>query len=116
MTTHNLRPFNTLTEDEQRKIATNGGIASGISRKKKKVMKEVLLELLDSSLDGKKTLRETICSSILQQALKGNIKAFECIRDTIGEKPSSDPQAETPLELPQMIITPVQKIYVSKDE
>jgi hypothetical protein len=38
----NLKPFNTLTEKEQRKMASNGGKKSGEVRKKKKDLKERL--------------------------------------------------------------------------
>ena len=31
--TKNLKPFNTLTESEQREIAQKGGIASGAARR-----------------------------------------------------------------------------------
>ncbi len=36
----NLIPFNERTEDEQRKIARQGGIASGKARRRKRSMKE----------------------------------------------------------------------------
>lgn len=37
----NLIPFNKLTQSEQRKIATQGGIASGVARREKKTLKQI---------------------------------------------------------------------------
>lgn len=34
------------------------------------------------------TLREGITAALIKSALSGNTKAFELIRDTIGEKPT----------------------------
>lgn len=35
-------------------------------------------------------MQEKISFSLIQEALKGNVKAFETIRDTIGEKPKDN--------------------------
>lgn len=37
----NLIPFNELTQSEQRKIATQGGVASGVARRQKKTLKQI---------------------------------------------------------------------------
>jgi len=37
---------------------------------------------------GKTTVKDAITKQMVQRALKGNTRAFELIRDTIGEKPS----------------------------
>jgi len=37
----NLIPFNKLTQSEQRKIATQGGVASGEARRQKKTLKQI---------------------------------------------------------------------------
>ena len=78
----NLKPFNTLTEDEQRKIASKGGKKSVEVRRARKTLKEELLLLLSENDANKK-----ISIAQLQKALDGDTKAFEVIRDTIGEKP-----------------------------
>lgn len=77
----NLKPFNEITEKEQREIARKGGIASGEARAKRKTLKEELLLLLSQG-----ETQEKISLSIIQKALEGDLKAFEIIRDTIGEK------------------------------
>lgn len=85
MNEENLIPFNQLTEEEQRKIARKGGIASGKARKERKTLREELLLLLSQG-----DTQEKMSLSIIKQALEGNTKAFEIIRDTIGEKPKEE--------------------------
>ena len=86
----NLKPLDTLTKNEQRKICSKGGKKSGEVRRAKKTMKEMLNYLLEKEIENKKgkkaTTLEAISVSMIKQALKGNVKAFEVIRDTIGEK------------------------------
>ena len=38
--------------------------------------------------------QEKISLAIIQEALNGNVKAFESIRDTIGEKPRENQEVE----------------------
>lgn len=78
----NLIPQSERTKAEQRKIATMGGKASGESRKKRKTLREELLLLLQNDNN-----QENMTISLIKKALDGDIKAFEVIRDTIGEKP-----------------------------
>ena len=53
-------------------------------------MKEMLDYLLTKEIENKKgekaSTLEAISVSMIKQALNGNVKAFEVIRDTIGEK------------------------------
>ena len=88
----NLKPFDERTEDEQRAIQRKGGIASGQARREKKELRHMLEMLLDKEYTDKKTGktatgREAITTALIGQAMKGNVKAFETIRDSIGEKP-----------------------------
>lgn len=78
----NLR---TLTSEEAREIGRKGGIASGKARAERKTLREELLLLL-----SKGDTQEKISLSLIQQAMQGNVKAFETIRDTVGEKPKED--------------------------
>ena len=75
------------TSEEAREIGRKGGIASGIARQRRKTLKEELLILLDLIDEEGKSNNEKISLSIIKQALEGNVKAYEVIRDTIGEKP-----------------------------
>lgn len=82
MNEKNLIPFNELTEEKQRELARKGGIASGEARRARKTFREELITLLENG-----NTQEKISVALIQQALEGNTKAFEVIRDTVGEKP-----------------------------
>lgn len=85
----NLKPIR--SESEAREKGTNGGIKSGEARRAKKTMKQMLDYLLEKEIENKKgekaSTQEAISVALIKQALSGNVKAFEVIRDTIGEKP-----------------------------
>ena len=89
--------------------ASKGGKASGEARRRERTLRNTLEKLLslpiqdeqtrefiralgfdDEELDNKTALNV----SMYQEALKGNTKAFELIRDTIGEKPTDKLQIE----------------------
>lgn len=78
----NLKPVTKRSKEEAREISKKGGIRSGEVRRERKKLKEELLLLLSENNNNRK-----MSLAILKKALKGNIKAFEIIRDTIGEKP-----------------------------
>lgn len=82
MAKEDLIPFNELTEEEQKKLASKGGKASVEARRKRKTLKEQLLLLLEQDNN-----QENITISLIQKAKAGDTKAFEVVRDTIGEKP-----------------------------
>lgn len=81
-----------LTSEEAREIGRKGGIASVKSRRERKTLKEELLLLLESE-----DIQNKISLALIQRAMvpdnMGN-KAFEVIRDTIGEKQADKVQAE----------------------
>lgn len=84
----NLRPGEYhLTVDEAKK----GGIASGEARRRKRDLREALELLLEREYKDNKgntiTGTEAITAKLFEQAMKGNIKAFETLRDTVGQKP-----------------------------
>lgn len=78
----NLVPTNKRSKEEARKISSKGGKRSGESRRKRKALREELLALLSAG-----NTQKNISLALIDQALNGNVKAFETIRDTIGEKP-----------------------------
>ena len=84
--TENLVPQNKRTKEEQREIARKGGIASGKARKEKKMLKELLEDALSK---GTETNNEyiNITLALIREANRGNVKAYEVIRDTLGQKP-----------------------------
>lgn len=79
----NLISLADRTTSEKREIAKKGGKASGKSRQARKTLKEELLLLL-----SKGDTQEKVSLAVLQKAINGDTKAFEVIRDTIGEKPT----------------------------
>jgi hypothetical protein len=90
----NLIPFNERTKNEQRNIATMGGIASGESRRKRKQLRDDLINLLET-----KDTQNRICLELIAKALDGDIKAFEVIRDTIGEKPKEQVEQKQEIKI-----------------
>lgn len=73
--------------------AKAAGEKSGEARAERKTLKEGLLLLLNEQLkdkDGKatdKTTQDAIIAGLVKRAVSGDTRAFEIIRDTIGEKP-----------------------------
>lgn len=82
------RPFE--TGDER---ARNAGKKSGKKRKERKTLREDLLAALtDMEIPQKETgkkipVQEALSIAVIKSALNGNVRAYEIIRDTIGEKP-----------------------------
>ena len=94
----NMRPMNTLTEEEQKKIARKGGIASGKARRNKALLKDcinILMEqkVLDPKTGKKITGAEQLAVNLWFKALEEGdtakaARAFEVLRDTSGQKPA----------------------------
>lgn len=78
----NLIPNSERSPKELREMARNGGLASGEARRKRKTLKEELLLLLS---DG--DTQKSVTLALIAKAMDGDTRAFEIIRDTIGEKP-----------------------------
>lgn len=70
-----------LSSEEARKNGKKGGIKSVEVRRARKTLKEELLLLLSSG-----DTQERLSLALIEKAFKGDTKAFEVIRDTIGEK------------------------------
>ena len=98
-----------FTSDQSREEAVKngrkGGIASARARREKKAMKETLEALLSlqmksgravdletvksfAALKGKNiSVQEAVSLAMIQKAMKGNVRAAEWVRDTVGQKP-----------------------------
>ena len=89
----NLIPFNKSerSKDEVREINSRGGKASGEARRQKRDIRKALEILLEKDYTDKhgNTMSgaEAIALKQLEKALKGDTKAFEVVRDTVGQKP-----------------------------
>lgn len=80
----------TLTAEEARELGRRGGLKSVESRRRRKALRECLDLLLSESVgaDGEdKTRADVIAAALVLKASQGDVKAFEVIRDTVGEKP-----------------------------
>lgn len=101
----NLKPLNERCKEDAKKIQSKGGHARAEKIKQRKTMREMLDYLLEKKINNKHgekvNTQEAITLALLKQALNGNVKAYEVIRDTIGEKPT---------EQHKVIINPVQII------
>lgn len=96
------KPFNERTAEELRQITSKGGKNSGEARREKRALRDTLQELLslDYDVDGTKMDgSEATSIALIKQALKGNVKAYEVIRDTIGEKPTEKVNIENSDEI-----------------
>ena len=85
----NLKPFTSEQSREKAKAnGQKGGIASGKAKRKRKEFKEALKTALTVVMENNKTVQEIGVEALMDKFMKGDLKAFELIRDTIGEKPT----------------------------
>ena len=98
----NLIPFDERTKNEQREIARQGGIASGIARREKKTVQKILGDFLDLGITQNRTLEAlarkaglstdgsikdlvtAVC--VLNTLKKGDISELEKIAKLLGEQ------------------------------
>ena len=112
---NNLIPLNERTKEEQREIARKGGIASGKARRKKKLLRQILDEIGESRLNTDEakdiakalsmnkrdiTYDVAIMFKAVNEALDGNIKAMEFIRDTRGQNNKNDNGVNIDITIP----------------
>ena len=76
----NLKPV--TSKKEARERGRKGGLASVEARRKRKTLKEELLLMLSEG-----ETQQSVTLALIKKAMSGDTKAFEVIRDTIGEKP-----------------------------
>ena len=78
--------------EEAREKGKKGGQKSGERRREKRELKYYLNLLLEGQtvkVSGNKKITgaEALATKLFEKALKGDIKAFEVLRDTVGQKP-----------------------------
>lgn len=115
----NLRP---PTTEEARERGQKGGKASAKKRQQNKTFKEIINKFLDGKVTNEELKQQMVkfgfkdkevnnksCAvfALWKEAIKGNTKAFELLRDTVGEKP---------IEQIQNINPPVINIERPKDD
>lgn len=80
----NIEKYNlTLNSAEHKEQCRQAGIKSGEARRDRKTLGEQLKIILAQGDN-----QERLCMALFQSALKGNYKAFNSLRDTIGEMPT----------------------------
>ena len=102
----NLIPFNRRTVSEQREIQSAGGRASGKSRRRTAKLRETMNRLLTMKVDagelsdvlisdgGESTYEEVIGMAMIQEAMNGNVKAYNAIMATVGQTDKSEEDLE----------------------
>ena len=98
----NLIPMNERTEEERRDIGRKAGKASGEARRNKKKLRQLVeafgelpapekvrrvMKELGVSENEMRTNDMAIVVGLFQKAIKGDVFAFNAIRDIRGEKP-----------------------------
>lgn len=96
----NLVPFDKRTESEQRKIASEGGKASGAARRAKRTMREYADLLLSLPVSDRRKWNKLaragippegcdnkmlVVFALMQQAQAGDVPAVKELRNLIGE-------------------------------
>lgn len=104
-----------LTPEQRRENASKAGKASGEARRKKKLLRECLEILLEKEMTDKKgetmTGAEALSAKLFKEAMKGNVKAFEVLRDTAGQKV---PDKIMVAEVDQSVINEVENMVNEK--
>lgn len=111
MARKDLIPFDTLTEEEQKKLARKGGLASGEVRRKKRDLKEKLAVALEYITSEKikqtpdKKLKSIIKNIgydvyvLLREIEGGNLQAIDRAWDRLYGKPLQISEDRTPQEI-----------------
>lgn len=114
----NLKPNCERTAEEVKALTRKGGIASGKARRDKKNLRIALEALLEKKQTDPETGKrgtgaELITAKLFQQALEGNVKAFEVLRTTVGQDPVQKLMIS---EVDQNVIDEVEQAVYSEDE
>lgn len=80
-----LRPVR--SKQEASELGAKGGRKSGEARRKKASLRAALEVLLERKDKDGLTGREALAVALYEQAIKGDVRAFAELRDTVGEKP-----------------------------
>lgn len=79
------------SDDRSRELGRKGGKNSAKKRRERITLRQELEMLLTETIHDKNgnamVAQKAISTTLIKAALNGNIRAFEIIRDTIGEKP-----------------------------
>ena len=82
----NLIPNSERTPIEIKEMTSKAGKASGEARREKKLFQNAVLAALQAKNENGKTLLEEIVAAQIKRAMKRDMRAFDSLRDTSGEK------------------------------
>lgn len=99
-------------------LGKKGGIASGEAKRARKTLREELETLLAEPAKNKEgevigTVQGAISTALIKAALSGSVKAYEVIRDTMGEKPVDRVMVS---EVDPSIVDEVEKMVTGNDK
>lgn len=114
----NLTPFTSeQSREEAVKNGAKGGIKSGEVRRARRDIRKALEALLEKDYQDKSgnvmSGTEAIALKQMEKAMKGDSRAFEIIRDTIGQKPVERVQIT---EIDQADIDEVEAMVLGAEE
>ena len=113
----NLIPTNKRSKEEARRLGAKGGRKSGEVRRQKKLLKDCLDELLQREWENRQGEKmsgsEAISVAVFKKALAGDMKAFEIVRDTSGQKPIEKIMMA---EVDQTTINEVESMVLGEDD
>lgn len=113
----NLKPIKKgeLSKEELKKRQSNGGKKSGEARKQKKLLKDTIEMLMKTKPTTEminncskqfgfkpQDLQDVVTGGLISKAINGDAKAFEVLRDTLGQKPVEKHEITTPEHLKQI--------------
>lgn len=107
-----------LSSEEARRNGKKGGVKSAQKRRERKTFKELLKIALEMKSPTGKTNAEEIVASMIRKAQDGDVKAFEAVRDTIGEKPKDEIDVTTQEQIPEgtaALYAKIKAAYATKD-
>ena len=81
-----------------------GGMATAEKWERRRTFAECYQALLDTEIAEGLTVREAICKAICDKAMEGNVRAFESIRDTVGEKPTENVSLDVMTDADRLLI------------
>lgn len=118
---NNLIPYKKGDNSGKSEAGKLGGKASGESKRRMKTFREELKELLEVEVENAKgektTVQKNINSALILKAAKGDVKAYEVIRDTLGQKPVEEKSVmvSAPLESRIEIVEEMRKRFYVDD-
>ena len=121
----NLIPLNKRTKVEQREIQSKGGKASGKARRRKADLRGKMNQALTMQAEveglsdilradgGDSTYEEIITMAMIQKAAMGDVKAYNAIKDTVGQGKKDD--ADFQEQLAKINLMKAQKDKAEKE-